>query len=377
MKRIRKGNDISITWSVKVSGEPHLLEDRELVLYLTAPNSVRTELTGFSVSGNLLSVSLNGHGLSVAGIYSLTLVETYGNGRRLVLDCCNAFQLVDWSCMAEEDGHSHVKLDTDVAVSVLLPVIPVVGENGHWFVDGEDTGKPAFLEAVSAYDIAVKNGFTGTEEEWLASLKGADGVPGTGVPVFDLLTTSSRRAAYSSGEDTLSDYSPCLRFRGDYPSNSWRAEIYRYQNRGNKKYKLIDSILITDCERPSGWSEGGYSTLVLPATLMRLFWRVFDPTVADASEPFNGTAYAKDSVAAAWLAKGLTGVKKYGHNGDFVSPRTRKAKYTASFGIRLRDMATGVSGGMQLFRIVLQMTTGSNGAHTWAFRMKIDTGLLL
>lgn len=201
---------------------------------------------------------------------------------------------------------------------------------------------------------------------------------GAAVPVFDLLTTSSRQAAYSSGEDTLSDYSPCLRFRGDYPSNSWRAEIYRYQNRGNKKYKLIESILITDCERPSGWSEDGYSTLVLPATLMRLFWRVYDPTVSDSTDPFNGTAYAKDSVAAAWLAKGLTGVKKYGYNSAFVSPRTRKAKYTASFGIRLRDMGTGVSGGMQLFRIVLQMTTDySNGAHTWAFRMKIDTGLLL
>lgn len=31
---------------------------------------------------------------------------------------------------------------------------------------------------VSAYDIAVKNGFVGTEEEWLASLKGRDGANG-------------------------------------------------------------------------------------------------------------------------------------------------------------------------------------------------------
>lgn len=30
----------------------------------------------------------------------------------------------------------------------------------------------------SAYEIAVDNGFVGTEEEWLASLKGADGNPG-------------------------------------------------------------------------------------------------------------------------------------------------------------------------------------------------------
>ena len=31
------------------------------------------------------------------------------------------------------------------------------------------------LEAQTAYDVAVKNGFVGTEKEWLASLKGSDG----------------------------------------------------------------------------------------------------------------------------------------------------------------------------------------------------------
>lgn len=30
-------------------------------------------------------------------------------------------------------------------------------------------------DGLSAYQIAVDNGFTGTEAEWLASLKGADG----------------------------------------------------------------------------------------------------------------------------------------------------------------------------------------------------------
>ena len=29
-----------------------------------------------------------------------------------------------------------------------------------------------FLQGLSAYEVAVKNGFEGTEKEWLASLKG-------------------------------------------------------------------------------------------------------------------------------------------------------------------------------------------------------------
>ena len=33
-------------------------------------------------------------------------------------------------------------------------------------------------DGLSAYEIAVKNGFVGTVSEWLKSLKGADGLPG-------------------------------------------------------------------------------------------------------------------------------------------------------------------------------------------------------
>lgn len=36
---------------------------------------------------------------------------------------------------------------------------------------------PAGADGKSAYEIAVANGFTGTESDWLASLKGADAEP--------------------------------------------------------------------------------------------------------------------------------------------------------------------------------------------------------
>ncbi len=44
------------------------------------------------------------------------------------------------------------------------------GKNGADGKDGID-GK----DGLSAYEIATKNGFEGSEEEWLDSLKGADG----------------------------------------------------------------------------------------------------------------------------------------------------------------------------------------------------------
>lgn len=48
-----------------------------------------------------------------------------------------------------------------------------VGTEAEWLksLKGSDTGK-------SAYQVAVENGFTGSETEWLESLKGSDGVDG-------------------------------------------------------------------------------------------------------------------------------------------------------------------------------------------------------
>ena len=45
-------------------------------------------------------------------------------------------------------------------------------------------------EAISAYEIAVENGFTGTEQEWLASLKGNKGEDGKDLTVQDLYEAS-------------------------------------------------------------------------------------------------------------------------------------------------------------------------------------------
>ena len=54
----------------------------------------------------------------------------------------------------------------------------------------------------SAYEIAVLNGFSGTEEEWLASLKGEKGDPGSGLSAkaTTLLLTILSEAVYISDQ---------------------------------------------------------------------------------------------------------------------------------------------------------------------------------
>lgn len=55
--------------------------------------------------------------------------------------------------------------DVVINLAISNPVVQVIGEGG------EGSG----ANGKSAYEIAVLNGFTGTEAEWLISLKGADG----------------------------------------------------------------------------------------------------------------------------------------------------------------------------------------------------------
>jgi hypothetical protein len=60
------------------------------------------------------------------------------------------------------------------------------------------------LDGKSAYEIAVINGYTGTEQEWLLSLKGADGIKGDtgdrglqGLPGNDGTTGQTGQAGYT------------------------------------------------------------------------------------------------------------------------------------------------------------------------------------
>src|ERR1035437_9190521 len=85
------------------------------------------------------------------------------------------------------------KADKD---SVQNGVTPTVGDNGNWFYGTIDSGKKATgIDGISPYQLAVNNGFVGTEPEWLLSLKGEDGLPGQnarppekGVDYFDGIT---------------------------------------------------------------------------------------------------------------------------------------------------------------------------------------------
>lgn len=72
---------------------------------------------------------------------------------------------------------------------------------------------------ISAYEIAVKNGFEGTEEEWLLSLKGKDGSDAPALTFEDLYETA-KKAGYTG---TLLDF--CLQVGVDIVEDNDTAQI--------------------------------------------------------------------------------------------------------------------------------------------------------
>ncbi len=82
------------------------------------------------------------------------------------------------------------------------------------------TGFAACSEAISAYDIAVENGFQGTEAEWLASLHGANGEDGKDLDALDLY-----EQAVAAGEFSGSFMEFCATLHIDAPKNNDTAQI--------------------------------------------------------------------------------------------------------------------------------------------------------
>lgn len=80
------------------------------------------------------------------------------------------------------------------------------GEPGQNGVDGKD-GKDGRngVDGKSAYDIAVSLGYTGTEEEWIASLKGADGLKGPKGDKGDPGATPSEETIKTIVEDYIGE----------------------------------------------------------------------------------------------------------------------------------------------------------------------------
>lgn len=157
MKNIRIGNDITIKWTINRQDLPEDFSGKSVSVYLLEPFSNSKATINYTIENNVITIYFNGKDQKRVGQYALKLVENEGKAGMITLDHCNPFILVAKSCMVGGANEcSNITIETIELQSSL------------------DIGK----DGKSAYEIALLEGFEGSEAEWLASLKGEKGDKG-------------------------------------------------------------------------------------------------------------------------------------------------------------------------------------------------------
>jgi len=163
MRRLRIGTDRVIIWHLTSNGEPYNLTGKDITLKVSAPGysfSVKEDLV---IDGNILKWNFLGKDQRLLGPYTLTLIENDGKNGMISFDKCDAFALVDCSCKergTDEAGLSisETEISTDLATMGVHIIVPEIGPNGNWWINGQDTGQ-SVAESLDITRLALEGRF--------------------------------------------------------------------------------------------------------------------------------------------------------------------------------------------------------------------------
>lgn len=190
--RRRIGNDYTFTWPFEVrtgeqTTEPYDLTGRVFQLYMVGQlETFEIAADEVDVDGNEITWTWHGKDQRYPGLYNAKLVENGGEDGMITVDVKYAVTLVPhtWQEAGTDDGCISLESVELVATEVSMTPGPrgpqgpagpqgPQGETGPAGPQGAPgTAGPQGDEGKSAYEVAVDNGFEGTEEEWLESLHG-------------------------------------------------------------------------------------------------------------------------------------------------------------------------------------------------------------
>lgn len=161
----RIGNDIALSFVVKRDGNPESFTGKTLDLQLVYADGSLLPFT-WTKSSNTLTGVIYGKDQYKTGKVFFVFVENDGLTGMASVDG-NAFTLVDHTYKEADLDDEPVTYDLEIDETPVGLSVNVTSATGG-------TGK----DGLSAYELAVQEGFDGTLTEWLASLKGAKGDKG-------------------------------------------------------------------------------------------------------------------------------------------------------------------------------------------------------
>lgn len=189
LQKERIGTTLNVAWEILTNGSAVSLEGRDIRVFVIDPHNKRTEMTGLQIGGSVMDVvnfKFQGKIQEHPGVYRLECYENYGKDDQTILDD-DVVMLVKRS--KQRDGGSVGLAEADIVLSTGELYVSSMGQRGP----KGDNGK-------SAYEIAVMNGYVGTIDEWLASLKGETGETGATGPQGEKGETGATGATGPQGE---------------------------------------------------------------------------------------------------------------------------------------------------------------------------------
>lgn len=147
MRKVRIGNDINVRWEVKTDGQAVSLEGKALKLYVRSAYR-KEEITTFTVEGCVVSFTYPASMQRMTGARAVILEDATEGAPRRTVCADQAFTLVAHSCEENDDDVEFGDFMVSLQSNVLI-------------------GKPG----LSAYEVWLSEGNTGTLEDWYAFLR--------------------------------------------------------------------------------------------------------------------------------------------------------------------------------------------------------------
>lgn len=152
MEKFQITNDLSVFWSItEKDGSPYRLSDKTVRVFVTHPRGRMDVTDEVTIQDNVISWLFRGSRQRYLGTYQLTAeIQATPADRIVKRDIPEAFALVSSSQYEQTEKRDpdindsgRLTLSTSLDVFHIQPIIPQIGPNGNWWVDGADTGIPA------------------------------------------------------------------------------------------------------------------------------------------------------------------------------------------------------------------------------------------
>ena len=207
MRKVRIGNDINVRWEVKTDGQAVSLEGKALKLYVRSAYR-KEEITTFTVEGCVVSFVYPASMQRMTGARAVILVDATEGAPRRTVCADQAFTLVAHSCEENDDDVEFENFMVSLQSNVLI-------------------GKPG----MSAYEVWLSEGNTGTLEDWYAYLQ----KPATDVAAKVTKAETARVEAEKKREDAENARAEAENARQDAENGRDTAEQERAGNEDTRK----------------------------------------------------------------------------------------------------------------------------------------------